>query len=91
MKIIEPAADLAVALAICGAHYNRKLDERVCAVGEIGLGGEIRHVQQLEQRVREAARLGFKRVITPQVSMSAPDGCELVCVKRLDHAIQHLS
>ncbi|MCX5658797.1 MAG: DNA repair protein RadA [Planctomycetota bacterium] len=84
MKIGEPAADLAVALAIAGAHYNRQVGAGVCAVGEIGLGGEIRHVQMLEQRLREAARLGFAHIICPKTRIKAPPGCELhpACLRR---------
>jgi DNA repair protein RadA/Sms len=91
MKIAEPAADLAIALAITGAHYNRNLDTGTCAIGEIGLGGEVRHVQQFEQRIREAARLGFNRIICPAVKVAAPKGCELIHVKRIDDAMQQLT
>lgn len=91
MRVAEPAADLAIALAISGAHYNRRLDTGVAAVGEIGLGGEVRHVQQAEQRIREAARLGFKHIICPSTPITKPKGCELIPVKRVDHAIQLLS
>ncbi|MCE9590252.1 MAG: DNA repair protein RadA [Planctomycetes bacterium] len=91
MKVVEPAADLAVALAIAGAHYNRRVDPGVCVVGEIGLGGEVRHVQQAEQRMREAARLGFTRIIAPRSHAKPPKGCELVPVQTLGQAIQLLA
>ena len=87
VKIIEPAADLAVALAVTGAHYNRQLDHGVCAVGEIGLSGKVRHVQGISQRINEAARLGFKKVIGPKVKIDTPNGLELIGVEKLDHAI----
>jgi DNA repair protein RadA/Sms len=96
MKVAEPAVDLALALAIAGAHLNRKISPSekagtgVCAVGEIGLGGEVRHVQQLQQRVFEAARLGFTRIICPNTPVSAPAGAELVYVKSLSEALTHL-
>lgn len=90
MKVTEPAADLAVALAIASAHYNRQLAPGVCAVGEIGLGGEIRHVQQMEQRVREAARMGFTQVIAPRIKIKAPKGCELIECRNVDQAVQLL-
>jgi DNA repair protein RadA/Sms len=73
LKVIEPAADLAIALAIAGAHYGRALGQGVAAVGEVGLGGEVRHVHQLEQRVREANRLGYQHVIVPR------DAPEVAC------------
>jgi len=90
MKVSEPGADLAVALAITGAHMNRQPDVGTCAVGEIGLGGELRHVQQLEQRIREAARLGFDHIICPKSRVTPPSGCTLHPVARLDEAIQLL-
>lgn len=65
LKVIEPGADLAICLAIAGAHYSRALSPSMAAVGEVGLGGEVRHVHQLEQRVREANRLGYRDVIVP--------------------------
>ncbi|MCC7204403.1 MAG: DNA repair protein RadA, partial [Phycisphaeraceae bacterium] len=65
LRVVEPAADLALALAIAGAHMNRTLPAKTCVVGEIGLGGEVRRVQRLEQRITEARRLGFEHVIGP--------------------------
>ncbi|MEX0886189.1 MAG: magnesium chelatase domain-containing protein, partial [Phycisphaeraceae bacterium] len=93
MRVAEPAADLALALAIASAHHNRSLPERVCAVGEVGLGGEIRHVQQLEQRAREAQRLGFEHVIAPAPRDRARTASKLpgvIGVQTLDEAMQHL-
>jgi DNA repair protein RadA/Sms len=92
MKIAEPAADLPLALALASTHMNRTLvrgseDASIMAVGEIGLGGELRHVQQMELRMREAARLGFKYIITPRTNVKPPRGCELIPVKRLQEAI----
>jgi len=60
VRVIEPAADLSIALAIAGAHMNRAIGFATVVFGEVGLGGEIRPVHQTEQRLREAARLGFK-------------------------------
>ena len=91
MKVAEPAADLAIALAISSAHYDKRLGEGVCAFGEIGLGGEIRHVQQLEQRMREAVRLGFRHVICPHTKAKPPAGAQVVPVRTLDEALQQLS
>ena len=96
MKVGEPAADLAVALAIAGAHYNRALEPGTCVFGEIGLGGEVRQVQQIERRIIEASRLGFTRVIGPDVepdksTMRAAGKVKLVRVKTLDAALEQLS
>lgn len=90
MKVVEPAADLALALAIAGAFSDRSLQPGTCAVGEIGLGGEVRHCQQMEQRVRESARLGFSRILAPPGGVSAPKGAKVVEVKTLDAALEHL-
>ena len=90
MKVAEPASDLALSLAIAGAFSDRTLEPGTCAVGEIGLGGETRHCQQIEQRVRESARLGFKRIIVPPGSTSAPKGAQLIEAKTLDQALEQL-
>ena len=90
MKVAEPAADLGLALAITGSFMNRSLESGVCALGEIGLGGEIRHVQQMELRIREAARLGFTRILTPKTPVKPPKGTTLVAVQTLSQALEHL-
>lgn len=66
VRVAEPAADLALLLAIAGAHLRRALGPATAVVGEVGLGGEVRPVTQAEVRVREAARLGFRRVVVPK-------------------------
>ena len=63
VKIVEPAADLAIALAVASSLMDRATDGDVIALGEIGLAGEIRGVGQAERRLREAARLGFEKAI----------------------------
>ena len=65
IKIDEPAADLAIALAIASSFSDRGVDPELAAVGEIGLSGELRSVPQLERRLDEAARLGFARCLVP--------------------------
>ena len=91
MKVAEPASDLALALAIAGAFAERSLQAGTCAVGEIGLGGEVRHCQQIEQRIRESARLGFTRILAPtQTGVSVPKGAELIPIATLDQALEHI-
>lgn len=91
MKIVEPAADAAIALAIAGAHYNRTLEHGTAIIGEVGLGGELRAVQQMELRLREAARLGFTKIIMPPLTgVRVPKGCEPIQVSSLSRAIQVL-
>jgi DNA repair protein RadA/Sms len=75
VRVSEPAADLAIALAIASSRLDLPLPPDVAACGEIGLGGEIRRVARLELRVREAARLGLRRVLVPDTGAAAPPGC----------------
>src|SRR5262245_62525291 len=65
VRVAEPAADLAVALALASSRLDLPLPADVAACGEIGLGGEIRRVARLEERLREATRLGYGRVLVP--------------------------
>ncbi|MEM9020909.1 MAG: DNA repair protein RadA [Planctomycetota bacterium] len=91
MKVVEPAADLALALSVAGAFLDRALPAGACAVGEIGLGGEVRHCQQMDQRLREAARLGFTQILAPPSGAKPPKGAEFIEVRSLDRALDHLS
>src|SRR5687768_3215529 len=92
VKIAEPAIDLAIALAIASAHHNRPLSPGTLAVGELGLGGEVRTVPQLEHRLREASRLGLGHAIVPHVGGNIPrlGGMALHEVRRLSQAMAHL-
>jgi DNA repair protein RadA/Sms len=69
LKIDEPAADLSVALAIVSSLKDYAVAEDVLAFGEIGLGGEIRAVSNCEQRIKEAAKLGFRRCVVPKYNL----------------------
>jgi DNA repair protein RadA/Sms len=66
LKIDEPAADLGIAMAIASSYRDVSVDRGLAVVGEIGLSGELRAVPQLDRRIGEAARLGFKRILTPK-------------------------
>ena len=68
MRIGEPAADLAVALAIASSFRDRPIDPQLAAIGEIGLSGELRSVSQVERRLNEARRLGFTKAVIPASS-----------------------
>ena len=68
VRLTEPAADLAVALAIASNKRNRAAGAQLVAIGELGLSGEVRRVHQLERRLTEAQRLGFKRAVIPAAS-----------------------
>jgi DNA repair protein RadA/Sms len=92
VKVLEPAIDLAIALAISSAHFNRPLPAGTFAVGELGLGGEIRSVPQLELRLREAARLGLGHAITPHIGPNIPKlgGMSIHEVRRLSQAMANM-
>jgi DNA repair protein RadA/Sms len=65
LKLTEPAVDLALCLAIIGAYNGLIVQKGVCAIGEVGLGGELRTVAQMEQRVAQARRRGYKHILVP--------------------------
>ncbi len=90
VKVVEPAIDVAIALAIASAHLNRPLPAATLALGELGLGGEIRNVGQLEQRLREAARLGVKHAISPH-GLTDINGMTVTSARRLSQAMELLS
>ena len=89
VKIDEPAADLPVLLAIVSSLRNRPLPEKLVAFGEIGLAGEVRPVQRGQERLREAAKLGFKLAIIPKANApkAAIEGLEVVSVERVEEAV----
>lgn len=66
LKITDPAADLAICMAIASAAAERRLNDETVVFGEIGLGGEVRSVAQIERRVAEAKKLGFINSIGPK-------------------------
>jgi len=90
MKIGEPAADLGIALAIASSFKDAAVDPELAVVGEVGLSGELRAVTQLERRINEAARLGFKRCLAPKAGDKpgkAPEGIEVIRVGSLREAV----
>lgn len=93
LKIVEPASDLALALAIAGAHYKRSLPPTTIAIGEVGLGGELRPATQLEQRLRESARLGYTHAFIPDPGkhkLPKIKDMELIPIRNLSQAIERL-
>ena len=71
LKLADPAADLAVCMAIASAAAGRRLDESTVVFGEVGLGGEVRSAQNAAKRIDEAKKLGFKHAIAPAVGKSS--------------------
>lgn len=91
MRLDEPAADLAVAMALVSGLRDIPIDEKTIAFGEIGLSGEIRTVPRAEARITEAARLGFTRCIIPKSALkqisNCPESIELIGVSTLGQAL----
>lgn len=69
IKVTEPAMDLAVCLAIISAFKNKPLDPKLVAFGEVGLGGEIRSISQIEKRLTEAEKMRFDKIIMPEMKL----------------------
>jgi DNA repair protein RadA/Sms len=92
VRVDEPAADLGVALAVASSHRDRPVDAEAVAVGEVGLGGEVRAVSQIDRRIAEAAKLGFKRVVAPRANLAGlddpPGGVELTAVDHVAEALE---
>jgi DNA repair protein RadA/Sms len=90
VKISEPAADLAILLAIQSSLKNKSLPKSLIVFGEVGLAGEIRPCPRGQERLKEAAKLGFTQAIVPKAN--APKikipGMSIVTVDRIDQAIQ---
>jgi len=99
VRVNEPAADLAVALAVQGAFTGRSLPESTVVCGELGLGGELRPVSHQRQRMSEAQRIGFRSMIAPSTATrgspreprAAGVDIQLLTCETLAHAIRHLS
>ncbi|MCD8323240.1 MAG: DNA repair protein RadA [Oscillospiraceae bacterium] len=91
LTLDEPAADLAACLAIASSFRDMPVPDKLAAVGEVGLTGEIRSVQALDQRLSEIARLGFTQCVIPsriRGELKKPEGMELIRVKTLREAVE---
>lgn len=91
VKIVEPAADLAVLLAIVSSLRNKPLPEKLVIFGEVGLAGEIRPVQRGQERLKEAAKLGFTRAVVPRANQPKQPvaGMDVTAVDRLEEAVAY--
>lgn len=88
IEISEPAGDLGIALAVATCARDVVVDSHTVIIGEIGLSGEIRAVNNIEKRIREAQKLGFQKAIIPDSVISEKiEGIEIIKVKRLIDAI----
>ena len=90
LELDEPAADLAIALAIASSLRDKPIGEDLAAIGEIGLTGEIRSVPSINQRLQELARLGFKRCVIPahcKDDIKLPKDMKLLPAKNVRDAV----
>ncbi|HYR36727.1 MAG TPA: DNA repair protein RadA [Burkholderiales bacterium] len=92
VRIAEPAADLAVSLAVVSSLTDRPIAEKVAVFGEVGLAGEVRPAPRGQERLREAAKLGFEKVIIPRANApkAKVPNLEVLAVERVDQAVQLL-
>jgi DNA repair protein RadA/Sms len=91
VRIEEPAVDLGSALALASSFKEAPVDQGLVAIGEVGLGGEIRPVSQAERRIAEAGKLGFQRCVLSDANLDGirkPDGIELIGVSKLEEALE---
>lgn len=92
LRISEPAADMAVAVAIASSFRNQRVDPQMVFLGEVGLSGELRSVSQADRRLSEAAKLGFRRAVVPGVSrIEAPPGLELIPAPSIGEVVELLT
>ncbi len=90
MKIMEPALDLGIVMAIVSSYKNRAIDDKIAVFGEIGLSGEVRAVSMAEQRIQEVKKLGFDTCIVPHSCMDSVrsmSGIKLIGVRSVQDAI----
>jgi len=92
MKIAEPAADLAVMMAIVSSLTNKPLPEKLVVFGEVGLAGEVRPVQRGQERLKEAAKLGFTHALIPEANKpkQAIAGLKVIAVRRVADAVAQM-
>lgn len=94
LKVADPALDLAVIAAILSSNVDMAVPRDVCLSGEVGLSGEIRPVTRMEQRVREAEKLGMKEILIPRGSLKGVDtsrmAIRIVEVSKVEEAFRHL-
>lgn len=94
LKVSDPAMDLSVIAAILSSNIDTGIETDVCMAGEVGLSGEIRPVARIEQRIAEAEKLGFKRILLPKSNMQGLDQSrfkiELVPVRKVEEALREL-
>lgn len=94
IRVTDPAIDLSVIAAVLSSNVDTAIERNVCMAGEVGLSGEIRPVTRIAQRISEAQKLGFSRIIVPEANLKGLDAkelnIELVPVTRVEQALREL-
>ena len=92
LRVNDPAIDLAVMAAVLSSNTDIALDNDICLAGEVGLAGEIRPVSRLDQRIREAEKLGFRKIIVPagQKIGPKPQAIEVIQARKVADAFRFL-
>ncbi|MGT2749799.1 DNA repair protein RadA [Streptococcus orisasini] len=91
VRLDEPAIDLAVAVAIASSYKEKPTDPKECYIGEIGLTGEIRRVNRIEQRINEAGKLGFTKIFVPKnalTGLTIPQGIQVIGVTTVSEVLK---
>ena len=92
VKLDEPAIDLAIAVSIASSFRDQPTNPEDIFIGEVGLTGEVRRVSRIEQRVQEAAKLGFKRIFCSKNNLDGwawPDSIEIIGVENVQDALKY--
>ena len=94
LKVNDPAIDLSIISAILSSNMDVAIDRDICMAGEVGLSGEIRPVNRIEQRISEAEKLGFKRILIPKHNLQGLDRkkmkIEIIPVRKVEEAFRAL-
>lgn len=94
IKVNDPAIDLSVIVSVLSSTYDQAVKAGTCMAGEVGLSGEIRSVTHIAQRVSEAQRLGFRRIIIPEMNLKGLDAnrfsIEVIAVGKVQDALKHI-
>lgn len=93
LKVNDPAIDLSVLASVLSSNLDMPVDQSVCIAGEVGLSGEIRPVNRIEQRILEAEKLGFRKILIPHNNLkgfTSQVGIEIVTVRKVEEAFREL-
>lgn len=94
LRVTDPGIDLSVICSVLSSNVDTPIDNNICMAGEVGLSGEIRPVHRIEQRISEAEKIGFKRIIVPQNNLQNIDktkyNIEIISVRKVEEALHIL-